>query len=264
MPSESCSALVLRKTKLAETDLVITMLQTDGSLIRAVAKGVRKPGSRFGARLEPASAVDLLVSTGRSLGIIQEARCTVTNEACRADLEHETGTSVILEALSKISQEGDPLPRLYDLSLAALQALGAASPTSVPLITAAHLIKAVSMVGFRPSLNVCVRCGSPISQAIPCPSSARMPFSFSDGGCVCAACSVAGDIVTIDRKVVDGLSLLIVSRFEDILSFDADSTRGLELLDFVQTWLLVQLDIRLKSLSFMIACGLYEEGALPA
>ena len=45
-------AIVLRKTKLGESDLIVTLLAQDGSQARAVAKGARKPSSPFAARLE--------------------------------------------------------------------------------------------------------------------------------------------------------------------------------------------------------------------
>ena len=48
--NERC--IVLRHTKLGETDVIVTMLASDGSQVRAVAKGLRKPGNRIGARLE--------------------------------------------------------------------------------------------------------------------------------------------------------------------------------------------------------------------
>ncbi|WP_179184937.1 DNA repair protein RecO, partial [Collinsella vaginalis] len=50
---ETC--IVLDKTKLKETDLILTLLARDGRQIRAVAKGARKPGSRLAARCELAS-----------------------------------------------------------------------------------------------------------------------------------------------------------------------------------------------------------------
>ncbi len=41
--------------------------------MRAVAKGVRRTRSKFGARLEPMSHVDLQLHTGRSLDIVTQA-----------------------------------------------------------------------------------------------------------------------------------------------------------------------------------------------
>ena len=68
--------IVLAKTKLGEADLILTMLAQDGTQIRGVAKGARKPGNkRFGARLEPFSVVELQLYPGRSLETITEARC---------------------------------------------------------------------------------------------------------------------------------------------------------------------------------------------
>ena len=52
----SLQALVLRKTKLGETDLIVTLLAQDGRQVRAVAKGARKPNSSFASRLEIFSA----------------------------------------------------------------------------------------------------------------------------------------------------------------------------------------------------------------
>ena len=64
--------LVLRKTKLGESDLILSLLAQDGSQIRAVAKGARKPTSQFSSRLELYSQADVLLAQGRSLDIVKE------------------------------------------------------------------------------------------------------------------------------------------------------------------------------------------------
>ena len=87
-PTYTTRALVLRKTKLGETDLVVTLLAQDGSQVRAVAKGARKPANVFSARLELYSVVDVLCSKGRSLDVVSEARLVASNERVRLDLEH--------------------------------------------------------------------------------------------------------------------------------------------------------------------------------
>ena len=73
MPSYRAHALVLRKTKLGETDAIVTLLAEDGRELRAVAKGLRKPGSKLGGVLEPFTEVSLLLHTGRSLDVVSEA-----------------------------------------------------------------------------------------------------------------------------------------------------------------------------------------------
>ena len=73
MPAYPLRAIVLRKTKLGETDVILDLLAGDGRIVRAVAKGLRKPGSKFGGRLEPYSDVELLLHTGRTFEVIAEA-----------------------------------------------------------------------------------------------------------------------------------------------------------------------------------------------
>ena len=64
--------LVLDKTKLKETDLILTMLDERGRQVRAVAKGARKPGGRLAARCELFCTVDMLLAHGRSLDVVSQ------------------------------------------------------------------------------------------------------------------------------------------------------------------------------------------------
>ena len=66
-------AVVLRTQKLGEADRIITLLARTTGRVRAVAKGVRRTKSRFGARLEPFTHVDLMLHPGRSLDVITQA-----------------------------------------------------------------------------------------------------------------------------------------------------------------------------------------------
>ncbi|PMC75402.1 DNA repair protein RecO, partial [Brachybacterium sp. UMB0905] len=65
-------AIVLRTHPLGEADRIITLLTRRHGKVRAVAKGVRRTGSRFGARLEPFSLVDVQLHAGRSLHTVTQ------------------------------------------------------------------------------------------------------------------------------------------------------------------------------------------------
>ena len=73
MPLYRDEGVVLRTAKLGEADRIITLLTREHGKIRAVAKGVRRTKSRFGARLEPFMRVDLLIAEGRSLDVVSQA-----------------------------------------------------------------------------------------------------------------------------------------------------------------------------------------------
>jgi len=65
-------AIVLRTQKLGEADRIITMLTRDHGRIRGVAKGVRRTKSKFGARLEPGSHVDIQLYTGKTFDTVTQ------------------------------------------------------------------------------------------------------------------------------------------------------------------------------------------------
>src|SRR5919197_2902922 len=57
-------AVVLRSLRLGEADRVLHLYTLAGGRIGAVAKGIRKTHSRFGARLEPLSHAELVLHQG--------------------------------------------------------------------------------------------------------------------------------------------------------------------------------------------------------
>ncbi len=57
-------AIVLRSMRYSEADRILHLYTAERGRIGAIAKGVRKTKSRFGARLEPLSHVELMLHEG--------------------------------------------------------------------------------------------------------------------------------------------------------------------------------------------------------
>jgi DNA repair protein RecO (recombination protein O) len=180
VPSYPLTALVLRKTKLGETDVILTLLAQDGCQVRAVAKGLRKPGSRFGGRLEPYCVVDLLMHTGRSLEIVSEARTVAAHAGLREDLDRSAAAAVVADLLDKIAVEGQAEPRLFALATTTLSTMESSAGGSLPALVVAFLVKALAMHGYRPELDSCAACAGDAASGVA--------FSLSHGGALCAAC----------------------------------------------------------------------------
>src|ERR671938_2190275 len=72
-PNFSTEAVVLRSIRYGEADRVLHLYTRDRGRIGAMAKGVRRPKSRFGGRLEPLFRVNLVLHEGRG------ELCTVTS-----------------------------------------------------------------------------------------------------------------------------------------------------------------------------------------
>ncbi len=256
---KSTTLIVLKKTKLGETDLIINGFCEDGHQLRAVAKGARKPGSKLGVHLELYSRTRVLVNNGsRSLGIITEAQTIQSNEKCRADVLHSAGAAAIVELLDKISAESDGDVRLFALVCEALRCVGDVDDSVVRLITATALLKIASQTGVRPSLKDCVYCGAPMSVG----SRSKVAFSLAQGGVVCEQCLpeiVEQGYRSEEPQLIEWAEVAITSRFKDLETCDLARTKdtscddlGQALLVWVREWIRFHLVNRLKSLDFLI------------
>lgn len=178
------SGVVLRVTKLGEADRIVTVLTKRTGKVRAVAKGVRRTRSRFGARLEPFSHVDLQLYEGRSLDIVTQA---VTLDAFHSglalDYARYTAATAMAETTDRVvSEEGQPALRQYLLLVSALRAL-TESDREPGLMLDAFLLRSMALAGWSPALHECARCGT------PGPHSA---FHVASGGSLCPNCRSAG------------------------------------------------------------------------
>ncbi|WP_080797338.1 DNA repair protein RecO [Arabiibacter massiliensis] len=246
--------IVLRKTKLGESDLVVTLLAEDGSQLRAVAKGARKPSSPFSARLELYSVADLLLARGRSLDIVKEARLVESNERLRLDMEHAACAAPMAELLDRVTQMGLESPRLFALTCAALQSLGRVEAAQAPAVCAAHLLKALAFAGLRPSLDVCAGCGRDVA-APALPADARV--SFREGGVLCAECAGRMEARVVPQATVDWCKALLGSTFDQIEGMRAGPSEAFGALRFCQEWVREHVGAQLKSLNFLFTCGLF-------
>jgi DNA repair protein RecO (recombination protein O) len=181
------TGVVLRVHKLGEADRIVTLLTQRHGKVRAVAKGVRRTNSRFGARLEPFCHVDLQLYQGRSLDIITQVQTVDAFSASLvADYPRYTAGCAVLETADRLaSEEGEPSLRLYLMVVGALRALAAppAQRHDPYLVLDAFLLRSMSHAGWAPAISECARCG------VPGPHRA---FSVPAGGAVCNSCRPAG------------------------------------------------------------------------
>lgn len=152
-------AVVLKTVKLGEADRIITMLTRDHGKVRAVAKGVRRTRSRFGARLEPFMRADLLLAQGRSLDVVSQAASVATYaDAISADYDLYSNGGVILETADKlVATEHEPARAQYLLLVSALASL-ASHAHNPHAISASYVMRSLALAGWRPRLDSCLVC----------------------------------------------------------------------------------------------------------
>ena len=206
--------VVLRVQKLGEADRIITLLTRRNGRVRAVAKGVRRTRSKFGATVEPFSHVDLQLYAGRSLDVVVQADSLhAYGERLVADYSRYTAGTAVLETAERLtSEEREPSLRLFLLVVGALRALSGDGSDDVvrdpSLVLDAFLLRAMAVSGYAPALEDCARCAAP---------GPHRAFSVPAGGSVCAACRPAG---------AASPSPVAVRLMQDLLTGDWDGAEG--------------------------------------
>lgn len=249
-----CRGLVLKKTKLGETDLIVTMLAEDGQQKRAVAKGARKPMNPFAARLELFSVCDLQLSTGRSLDVVTEARLEQANMNLRQEIDSMAAAAPVLDALDRTTHEDLPIPRLFDMSCSALAHMTSAPPNQVPGYTAAFLLKLFGMLGLRPNFQECVVCGVDVDTRS---NVNHVSFSYADGGVLCTDCAAGAGSVQVEATTLQWAQTLMMSTFDDIGLMDVLPGISFSVLHLCHAWLRENMGMNLKSMNYLLSCGLF-------
>ncbi|MGV3758692.1 MAG: DNA repair protein RecO [Actinomycetota bacterium] len=186
--------IVLRTHKLGEADRIVRVLTRQHGKVRAVAKGVRKTKSRFGARLEPTMHLQLLFYEGRGdLDIVTQGETVDHFRAVREDLDRLTRAVAMLEAADQLSLEGEANPALYQMLLGALRALAGHSG---PLVVPGFFLKVLALEGFRPVVDHCVECGA---------TEPLVAFDVESGGTRCSAHRVGAALSPEARRLLQDI-----------------------------------------------------------
>lgn len=196
------SGVVLRTYRLGEADRIVVLLTEGHGKVRAVAKGVRRTSSKFGARLEPTSHVRALLWEGRGeLDIVNQAEVIDHFPTLRADLGRLARGLSLIEVADQMAQERHPDPRLYAMLVGALRVLDDRS-RDPSLVAPAFFLKALALDGAEPVLDSCAACGASAGQA------PLVAFSGPDGGALCANCRrgrpISEEALSLMRRILGG------------------------------------------------------------
>src|SRR5437762_10094182 len=183
--------VVLRSFRFGEADRVLHLYTLARGRVGAVAKGIRKTKSRFGARLEPLSHVELMLHEGA--GELQTITGVELLRSHHAAREHPYRLNVGLigaEAMLRLFAEPEAnerafgaLARFLDLldetpvaeTRPAVDPLAETRPAVDPLALSFQL-KLLWLAGYLPHLTSCVECGA---------EGGLEGFSARAGGAVC-------------------------------------------------------------------------------
>ena len=176
-------AIVLRSFRFSEADRILHLYTAHRGRIGAIAKGVRKTKSRFGARLEPLSHVELMLHEGSGeLQTITGVELLRSHRATREDGYRLNVGLIGAEAMLRLFGEPEANERAFGALARFLDLLDEAPPfpsagRRSTRSGSSFQLKLLWLAGYLPHLTSCVECGS---------NAALVGFSARAGGAVCA------------------------------------------------------------------------------
>lgn len=240
MPIVTTPCLVLQTYRFGDTSKILRLLTRDHGPVSALARGALRPRSRMSGVLEPfvEGVVTLYLKPDRDLHTLSGFDLVRSRQALGSDMARFAGASVLAELVLRLApSERDD--RLYENLREGLDALMSASPDMAPGVAAARIWKLVGVLGFEPSLEHCLSCGSPVQPG----EGAR--FDTHDGGIRCLRCPSAGH--PLDPSGLQTLRELAANCVPDRMS----GPQMLVLKEFIRVH--IAEDIRIRSLDFLTA-----------
>lgn len=177
-------AINLKSYNLSESDKIIVMYSKDRGLIRGVAKGVKNPKSKLGARMDLLVANTVMLHQGKNMATICQAEALNTFSKTRTDLDKIFYSMYVTEVVHNFGLEDDPGSKdVYALLYKALESISAAdNKVEIMLAVIKFQLKMMIISGFSIEFDSCLCCHKDIDDE-------SMFFVRSMGGVVCSHCA---------------------------------------------------------------------------
>jgi DNA repair protein RecO (recombination protein O) len=236
--------IVLRNRELTGADRLLSLYTREYGRLRVAAYGAGKPSSRKRGAVQPFTRSEFLLGSGRDLDYVRQCAEREIFPHLRDDLENLLYAHHLAELVETFTPEGEPNGGLFALLLEALRGLGDGDPD---LLVRAFEIKLLGLLGYRPELGACVRCGR-----VSAPG--EYHFAAGAGGVVCARCAPevrgarvcrAGTVALLRYLSVAELRVLRRIRVEDAVRE--------EMRRLLEDYLAFHLEGRARSLA-LLAC----------
>lgn len=233
-------AIVLRTQKLGEADRIVTLLMRERGRVRAVAKGVRKTMSRFGARLEPFMLAEVQLYEGRSLDTVTQVETIgAYGLQIAGDYPRYTAGTAMLETAERLTEtEREPAVQQFLLLAGGLRTL-AAGTYDPGLVLNAYLLRSLAVAGWAPSFVDCARCGAP---------GPHRAFALAAGGSVCSSCRPPGSAAP-HPQTLELLAALLAGDW--VAAHASEERRRREGSGLVAAYLQWHLERRVRSLQYL-------------
>lgn len=172
-------AIVLRHTDVGEADRIVAFLTPGRGVVRAIAKGARKPSSKLGGHLDLMRRVQVSISAGRGLALVSQAETLASYPGLQTNLRRMSQGLYLCELTERFAVEDAPAPEMFRALIDGLESLERSSAPA--LFPAWYEMRLLALSGFQPEIRQCADCGEELR---PEPHT----YAPARGGIVCTEC----------------------------------------------------------------------------
>ena len=179
-------AVVLKSMKYRDSSKIVTFYSRRYGKVKGIAKGARQMKSKFGAALEPLSAVSLILykKDQRELQLISQCDTLKTYKKIHTELDRMAVGLSIIELLNQLTHDEEGNDALYTLLVQSLDELERAQKHFMNFFLAFEL-RCASVMGFMPSVDTCKGCGKELDDLVADDSAV---FQSAKGAVLCSRC----------------------------------------------------------------------------
>lgn len=205
-------AIVLKTTPFKESSLITSLLTDRHGKIKVIAKGIRRPKSKFCGALEPFSLDEIIFYKRefKEMYTLSDAFIVDDFEDVRARPERVHAAMILCEFFDKTLPSEEHDDESFLLLLEFLKKLRKTDETEVKSIVFTYLFRVLSGAGVRPHLDNCVRCHTAINY-----QDKKIDFSINAGGLVCnkhfddTVIFLSAETVDLIKKIYDHKDITI-------------------------------------------------------
>ena len=209
-------AINLKSYNLNDADKIVVMYSRDNGLIKGVAKGIKKPKSKLGARMDLLVANSLQLLKGRSMDTILQAQTVNNFKKTREDIDKLMYSSYISELVVNFGEGTEAISKdIYELLYKALNRISLVESKKDALIAVIKFqLKLLLFMGFCVELDTCLCCRERVLDE-------EMYFSSQMGGIVCVECNEhLGVSLKMHHKIRDFLEAMLQFDFDYKSEYD--------------------------------------------
>lgn len=206
----------LKSYNISEADKIILMYSKEKGLIKGVAKGIKKPTSKLGGRMDMLVANKLMLNKGRNLDTICQAEAINTFFNLRRDINKLFYAIYASEIVTNFGIENDPnSEEIFNLFYSFLDYLAQTEKKEhIMLCLLKFQLKIMEITGYSIELDSCVKCLKPVSDE-------NIFFSIENGGILCPECSEQfAKRIKIPNKIREFLSVIKTEKFTTKTKYD--------------------------------------------